>query len=84
MRILWDGLAGFHNFSSLFFKWQCLKRCLSEDRLEVDDVGATNLPFGLQHRQARHLNHPVQTGRHQPEQARLVELLEGAGEDLGA
>ena len=82
MRILWDGLAGsFHNFSSLFFKWQCLKRCLSEDRLEVDDVGATNLPFGLEHRQTRHLNQPLQLGHHQSEQACLVELLKRAGED---
>ena len=50
----------------------------------MNDVGATNLCFGLEHRQTRHLKHPVQLGRHQPEQACLVELLKGAGEDLGA
>ena len=47
----------------------------------MDDVGATNLPFGFKHRQTRHLNQPLQLGRHQSEQACLVELLKRAGED---
>ena len=50
----------------------------------MNDVGATNLPFGFNHRQTRHLNQPLQLGRHQSEQASVVKLLKRAGEDLGA
>ena len=71
-------------FPKINFKWLCLKRCLSEDRPEVNDVGPTNLPLGLHHRQERHLKQLIQHGRHQPEQTRLVELLQGAGEDFWA